>query len=176
MLAQVHFFRRDIPAFRTAAEKAMSLNPRDTDTLAMMGLMLVHIAEFERGANIVRRAMDLNPNHAGWYHFAVIWEHLHKGDYEKALGRINRVNMPGLFWQPLTVASVCGLLGRSTEAAAAVQELRKLDPDFELHVREYIEVWHYSSGLMDRILEGLMKAGVEIANDAGTPLPGPSLG
>jgi hypothetical protein len=138
--------------------------------------MLVHIAEFERGANIVRRAMDLNPNHAGWYHFAVIWEHLHKGDYEKALGRINRVNMPGLFWQPLTVASVCGLLGRSTEAAAAVQELRKLDPDFELHVREYIEVWHYSSGLMDRILEGLMKAGVEIANDAGTPLPGPSLG
>jgi hypothetical protein len=50
MLAQVHFFRRDIPAFRTAAEKAMSLNPRDTDTLAMMGLMLVHIAEFERGA------------------------------------------------------------------------------------------------------------------------------
>jgi len=171
MLAQVHFFRRDIPAFRTAAEKAMSLNPRDTDTLAIMGLMLVHIAEFERGANIVRRAMDLNPNHAGWYHFAVIWEHLHKGDYEKALARINRVNMPGLFWQPLTVASVCGLLGRPTEAAAAVQELRKLDPDFELHVREYIEVWHYSSGLMDRILEGLMKAGVEIANDAGTPLP-----
>jgi hypothetical protein len=69
--------------------------------------------------------------------------------------------MPGLFWQPLTVASICGLLERRVEAAAAVQELRKLDPDFELHVREYIEVWHYSSGLMDRILEGLGKAGVE---------------
>src|ERR1051326_1485751 len=169
ILAQVHFFRRDIAAFRTAAEKAMSLNPRDTDTLAMMGLMLVHIAEFERGANIVRRAMDLNPNHAGWYHFAIIWEHLNKGDYEKALARITRVNMPGLFWQPLTVASICGLLERPVEAAAAVQELRKLDPDFELHVREYIEVWHYSSGLMDRILEGLSKAGVEIAPAAANP-------
>jgi len=161
ILAGVHFFRRDVAAFRTAAEQAMSLNSRDTDTLAMMGLMLVHIAEFERGANIVRRAMDLNPNHAGWYHFAIIWEHLSKGDYEKALARITRVNMPGLFWQPLTVASICGLLERRVEAAAAVQELRKLDPDFELNVREYIEVWHYSSGLVDRILEGLGKAGVE---------------
>jgi TolB-like protein/pimeloyl-ACP methyl ester carboxylesterase/Tfp pilus assembly protein PilF len=169
ILAQVHFFRRDTAAFRTTAEQAMSLNSRDTDTLAMMGLMLVHIAEFERGANIVRRAMDLNPNHAGWFHFALIWEYLNKGDYEKALGQITRVNMPGLFWQPLTVASICGLLERPVEAASAVNELRKLDPDFELHVREYIEVWHYSSGLMDRILEGLGKAGVEIASDALTP-------
>ena len=169
ILAQVHFFRRDTAAFRTTAEQAMSLNSRDTDTVAMMGLMLVHIGEFERGANIVRRAMDLNPNHAGWYHFAIIWEHLNKGDYEKALARITRVNMPGLFWQPLTVASICGLLERPIEAAAAVRELRKLDPDFEQHVREYIEVWHYSSGLMDRILEGLSKAGVEIATDPGPP-------
>jgi len=168
ILAQVHFFRRDTAAFRTTAEQAMVLNSRDTDTLAMMGLMLVHIGEFERGANIVRRAMDLNPNHAGWYHFAIIWEHLNKGDYEKALARITRVNMPGLFWQPLTIASICGLLGRSAEALAAVQDLRKLDPDFEQHVREYIEVWHYSSGLMDRILEGLSKAGVEIAQDPET--------
>ena len=156
ILAGVHFFRRDVAAFRTAAEQAMSLNSRDTDTLAMMGLMLVHIAEFERGANIVRRAMDLNPNHAGWYHFAIIWEHLSKGDYEKALARITRVNMPGLFWQPLTVASICGLLERRVEAAAAVQELRKLDPDFELP-RSRI---HRGLALFerDRILEGLGKA------------------
>ena len=171
LLAQVHFFRRDVAAFRTTAEQAMSLNSRDTDTVAMMGLMLVHIAEFERGANIVRRAMDLNPNHAGWYHFAIIWEHLNKGDYEKALARITRVNMPGLFWQPLTIASICGLLGRSAEASAAVKELRQLDPDFESHVRDYIEVWHYSSGLMDRILEGLSKAGVEIVSESETSGP-----
>ncbi|MGH9776250.1 MAG: protein kinase domain-containing protein [Candidatus Acidiferrales bacterium] len=162
-LAQVHFFRRDVSAFRTAAEHAMALNSRDTDTLAMMGLMLVHIAEFDRGANLVRRAMDLNPHHAGWYHFALIWEYLHKGDYQKALEQVSRVNMPGLFWQPLAEAAICGLLGRQADAAAAVQELRKLDKDFELHGREYIVCWHYSSGLMDRILEGLNKAGLHIA-------------
>jgi non-specific serine/threonine protein kinase len=162
-LAQVHFFRRDTEAFRTAAEQAISLNPRNTDTLAEMGLMLVHIGDFERGAKITRRAMDINPHHAGWYHFSLIWESCNQGDYEKALEHATRVNMPGMFWQPLVVASLCGLLGRRTEAAAAVKELRKLDEDIEVNVRHFIECWHYSSGLMDRILEGLSKAGLQVA-------------
>ncbi|MGH9578578.1 MAG: hypothetical protein ACRD3R_14155, partial [Terriglobales bacterium] len=162
-LAQVHFFRRDTQAFRTAAEQAMALNPRNTDTLAEMGLMLVHIGDFERGAKITRRAMDINPHHAGWYHFSLIWESCNQGDFQKALEHATRVNMPGMFWQPLVVAALCGLLGRRTEAAAAVKELRKLDKDIELHAREYIECWHYSSGLMERIVEGLSKAGIQVA-------------
>jgi len=169
-LAQVHFFRRDTHAFRTAAEQAMALNPRNTDTLAEMGLMLVHIGDFENGAKITRRAMDLNPHHAGWYHFSLIWESCNKGDYEKALEHATRVNMPGMFWQPLVVASLCGLLGRRTEAAAAAKELRKLDKDIEIHARHFIECWHYSSGLMDRILEGLSKAGLQVAeSEAAVP-------
>ena len=170
-LAQVHFFRRDVPAFRTAAETTMALNPRNTDALAEMGLMLVHIGEFERGANITRRAMALNPHHGGWYHFSLIWESCNKGDYEKALEHATRVNMSGMFWQPLVVASLCGLLGRQAEAAAAVRELRKLEKDIESNARHFIECWHYSSGLMDRILEGLSKAGLEVAPEKGTAAP-----
>ncbi len=163
-LAQAHFFRRDTQAFRTAAERAMMLNPRNTDTLAEMGLMLVHIGDFERGATITRRAMDINPHHAGWYHFSLIWESCSTGDYEKALEHATRVNMPGMFWQPLVIACLCGLLGRRTEAAAAVKELRALDEDIEVNARHFIECWHYSSGLMDRILEGLSKAGLKISD------------
>ena len=166
-LAEVHFFRRDTQAFRTAAEQAMTLNPRNTDVLADMGLMLVHIGDFEHGAKITRHAMDINPHHAGWYHFSLIWESCNNGDYEKALEHATRVNMPGLFWQPLVVASLCGLLGRRTEAATAVNELRKLDENIEVNARHFIECWHYSSGLMDRIVEGLRKAGLEIAPEKG---------
>jgi hypothetical protein len=131
-----------------------------------MGLMLVHIGDFEHGAKITRRAMDINPHHAGWYHFSLIWESFHKGDYEKALEHATRVNMPGLFWQPLVVACICGMLGRRTEAAAAVKELRKLDENIEVNARHFIECWHYSSGLMDRIVEGLSKAGLKDSSDS----------
>jgi class 3 adenylate cyclase len=75
--------------------------------------------EFERGTAIVRRAMELNPNHAGWMHFAPLWDHFHRGEYEQALECANRVDVPGLFWPYLAMASACGHLGRRAEAAAA---------------------------------------------------------
>ena len=162
MLAFVHFFRKDIPAFRTTAEQAMEMNPRDTDTLGVVGLLHMYSGNFERGAKLVRRAMDLNPHHADWMHFALMWEHFQKGDYEAALAQVTRMSMPGLYWQPLSVAACCGLLGRKAEAAVAVQELLKLDKDFEQHTHERIDCWLQLSGFEERYLEGLRMAGLRI--------------
>ena len=164
-LAQVHFFRQDLTAFGPAAERAMALNPLNTDALGILGLQIVHTGEFERGTAIVRRAMELNANHAGWMHFAPLWEHFHKGDYEQALECANRVDVPGLFWPFLVMASACGHLGRRAEAEAAVRDLLALDPEFAVHVRSNVGSWHFASGLMDPILEGLRKAGLEISDE-----------
>ena len=161
-LAQTHFFRQDLAAFRPAAERAMALNPLNTDALGIMGLQIVHIGEFDRGTAIVRRAMELNPNHAGWMHFAPLWNHFRKGEYEQALSCANRVDVPGLFWPFLVMASACGHLGRRTEAAAALRDLLALDPEFAAHVRYKVGTWHFASGLMDPILDGLRKAGLPI--------------
>src|SRR5437660_3962126 len=172
--AQTHFFRQDIAAFGPAAERAMALNPLNTDALGILGLQIVHTGEFERGTAIVRRAMELNANHAGWMHFAPLWDHFHKHEYEQALECANRVDVPGLFWPFLVMASACGHLGRRTEAAAAVRDLLSLDPEFAAHARSNVGTWHFASGLMDPILEGLRKAGLSIpeADDSsGSPKP-----
>jgi serine/threonine protein kinase len=161
-LAQVHFFRQDLAAFGPAAERGMALNPLNTDALGILGLQIVHTGEFARGTAIVRRAMELNANHAGWMHFAPLWDHFHKGEYEQALECANRVDVPGLFWPFLVMASACGHLGRRAEAEAAVRDLLALDPEFAAHARSNIGTWHFASGLMDPILEGLRKAGLDI--------------
>jgi TolB-like protein/Flp pilus assembly protein TadD len=168
-LAQAYFFRQDLAAFRPAAEQAMALNPLNTDAVGILGLQIVHTGEFQRGAAIMRRAMALNPNHAGWMHYGPIWEHFERGEYERALEHVMQVNMPSLFWQPLAVAAICGLLGRSSEGAAAVKDLLALDPGFASHARRDIAVWHFASGLGERILEGLGKAGLNIDDEIGTP-------
>ncbi len=173
-LAQTHFFRQDLAAFGPAAERAMALNPLNTDALGIMGLEIVHTGEFERGTAIVRRAMELNPNHAGWMHFAPLWDHFHKGEYEEALECANRVDVPGLFWPFLVMASACGHLGRRTEAAAAVRDLLALDPEFAAHARSNVATWHFASGLMEPILEGLRKAGLSIPENESPALPKPN--
>src|SRR5437868_962068 len=170
-LAQTHFFRQDLAAFGPAAERAMALNPLNTDALGILGLQIVHAGEFERGTAIVRRAIELNANHAGWMHFAPLWDHFHKGEYEQALECANRVDVPGLFWPFLVMASACGHLGRRTEAAAAVRDLLALDPDFAAHARANVGTWHFASGLMDPILEGLRKAGLSIPEDGSSDSP-----
>ena len=150
----------------------MALNPLNTDALGILGLEIVHTGEFERGTAIVRRAMELNPNHAGWMHFAPLWDHFNKGEYEQALERANRVDVPGLFWPFLVMASACGHLGRRGEAAAAVRDLLALDPEFAAHARSNIGTWHFASGLMDPILDGLRKAGLSIPeNDDSSDSP-----
>ena len=161
-LAQTHFFRQDLAAFGPAAERAMALNPLNTDAVGILGLQIVHTGDFERGTAIVRHAMELNANHAGWMHFAPLWDHFHNGEYEEALECANRVDVPGLFWPYLVMASACGHLGRRAEAAAAVRDLLALDPEFAAHARSNVGTWHFASGLMDPILEGLRKAGLEI--------------
>ena len=174
VLAQTHFFRQDLAAFGPAAERAMALNPLNTDALGILGLQIVHTGEFERGTAIVRRAMELNPNHAGWMHFAPLWDHFHKGEYEQALECANRVDVPGLFWPYLVMASACGHLGRRAEAAAAVRDLLALDPEFAAHARSNVGTWHFASGLMEPILEGLRKAGLSIPetdDSSGSPRP-----
>ena len=170
-LAQVHFFRQDLAAFHPAAERAMALNPLNTDAVGILGLQIVHTGQFERGTAIVRRAMELNANHAGWMHFAPLWDHFHKEEYEQALERANRVDVPGLFWPYLVMASACGHLGRRAEAEAAVRDLLALDPEFAAHARSNIASWHFASGLMEPLLEGLRKAGLSIPATGGSFVP-----
>jgi eukaryotic-like serine/threonine-protein kinase len=164
-LTWAQFFRRDVGALPATVERAISLNPRNSHMLAVAGLVLVHTRNFDRGATVARRAMELNPHHAGWFHFSLIWDHYSRGEYDQALEQAKRVNMPGFFWPPLVIASVCGELGRKAEAASAVNELLAIDPEFAVHARRYIEPWHYASGFLEPLLEGLHKAGLEVITD-----------
>jgi serine/threonine protein kinase len=159
-LAMTYFLRRDLDAFPPAAERAMSLNPRNSNTFAYLALLLVFTREFEKGVNLTRRAMELNPHHAGWFRFGLIWDHYSRGEYEKVLEQAKLVNMPGFFWPPLIIASVCGQLGRKSEAAIAVNELLAIDPEFGAHARLYIEPWLYATGFIEPLLDGLGKAGL----------------
>ncbi len=169
VLAQSQFFRRDLKAFRSAADRAMSLNPRDSNSIGILGLLIVLSGEFEAGAEISRRAMDLNPNHAGWYHFGPIWESFHNRDHEKALEHAKQVNMPGMSGQHLAVAAACGHLGRRAEGEAAVADLLAHDPDIASTLRQNLEIWHFASGLVEPLMEGLGKAGLKVAPVDGAP-------
>ena len=110
-LAQSLFFRKELQACRPVAERTITLNPMDGAIRAFMGILLALCGDWERGCAAADAAMTLNPHFPGWYWLAPLFHAHHKGDYRGAVSLAARINIPGYFWVPLTVAAALGRLG-----------------------------------------------------------------
>ena len=165
-LATSLFFQKDYLAFRPAAERALALNRMDSSTAAILGNMIAYAGDWEYGLGIVERAMQLNPHHAGWYHYVAFCDAYRKHDYHSALSIALKVNMPAYHWPHVYLAAVYGQLVEQQRATAALRELHALVPNFGAIAREEFGKW-LDQELTEHLLEGLRKAGLEIAGVTG---------
>ncbi|MGA2859662.1 MAG: protein kinase [Candidatus Sulfotelmatobacter sp.] len=169
-LASVLFFRREKQAFRSAAQRAMELNPMDGFTLAYMGFLLSYSGEWERGCALMEKARNLNPNHPGWYWFPPFFNAYRNGEYREALELALKVNMPGFWRNEFALAVTYGQLGERELAVNAARELLAIRPNFSKIAREELAKW-WQPELVEQLIDGLRKAGVEIAPEKGTSAP-----
>jgi TolB-like protein len=166
LLAAVHFFHRDFTSFRENADRAISLNPRDTTTIAYISIMIAFAGDWERGMALIQRATALNRHHPGWYNNIYVHHYFRTCDYEAALQAAKKINMPEYHWMHLTTASAAGMLGRHDEARSAIDSLRKCAPkflDLEI-VRNELSRWDPDQAEVERFLLGLQKAGLHFGS------------
>ncbi len=159
-LASLYFFQRDLNSLRMAAERTLSLNPLHSTIIAIVGMMLAYAGDWDRGVEMVQRAMDLNPHHPGWLHWVIATNHYRKGEYEQALVQAKRSTLSQLVWAPLTVAVAAGQLGLAADARVALDALRKNHPTLleADAVRELWSRWQWDPGLVDHVIDGFQKA------------------
>ena len=169
-LAIVLFARKEIQAFRTAAEKAIALNPMDGCNIALLGAYIAYAGEWERGCALVEQALQLNPNHPGWYWFAPFFNAYRNRDYCGALKFALKINLPGFHSTHMALAAVYGQLGQRDEAGKAVQELLKLKPNIGMIARPALQMW-FEPEFVEHLIDGLRKAGLEIPDDSANLIP-----
>jgi TolB-like protein/Tfp pilus assembly protein PilF len=165
-LASVLFFRRETQAFRSAAQRAIELNPMDGFTIGYMGFLISYSGDWERGCALMEKARNLNPNHPGWYWFPPFFNAYRKGDYRAALEFALKVNMPGFWRNELALAATYGQLGELELARNAALELLAVRPDFAVVAWEECRKW-WDPELVEQIIDGLRKAGLEIGDKQG---------
>jgi TolB-like protein len=170
-LASTLFFQKDIPAFRSAAERAIELNRMDASVAAFLGNLIAYAGDWERGTAIVESAMQLNPRHPGWYSFVNFNDAYRRRDYRGALGSALKFNQPGNFYTHAVIAEAYGQLGMREEARKALQELLAIRPDFASTAREEFGRWFDDLAFIEHQLDGLRKAGLEIPEEEGTADP-----
>jgi TolB-like protein len=167
-LAKALFFQKNVQAFRAAAERAITLNPMDGATTAYMGILMAFAGDWERGAALTEKGMQLNANHPGW-HLMTAWHDAYRrNDYRKALDLALKLNAPKNPWVQRSLAVTYAQLGRHREASNSLRELLTLVPNYSRVAREMHSRW-LEPDLVDHMMEGLRKAGLEIADDRAMP-------
>jgi TolB-like protein/Flp pilus assembly protein TadD len=175
-LAFVHFLRKEMVPFRATAEKALALNPMDGSIMGILGVLIVHSGELERGCRLAEAAMQLNPAFPGLFRWPAFTKAYSEGRYAEALELAVRINMPNYFYAHAARAATLGQLGQREAAQNELRELLALRPDFATEARREYSKW-YDPELVERTLDGLRKAGLDVpfeetgAAPASAPAP-----
>ena len=159
-LASALFFRREVQAFRSAAQRAVELNPMDGFTVAYMGFLTAYAGDWERGCALAARARSLNPQHPGWFWFPDFFDAYRRLDYPSALEVALKIRMPAFWRSNLALAVAYGQLGDRDLAGRALTQLLALRPGFATEARAELRKW-WDSELTEHLIDGLRKAGLD---------------
>ena len=159
-LASALFFRRELQAFESAAQRAVELNPMDGFTVAYMGFLTAYAGDWERGCALAARARSLNPQHPGWYWFPDFFDAYRRHDYPGALEVALKIHMPAFWRSNLALAVAYGQLGDRDLAGRALRQLLALRPNFATKARAELAKW-WDPELTEHVIDGLRKAGMD---------------
>ena len=162
VIAFISYLHGKRETFIRQMREAVRHNPHNSLVLATAGVHLGAVGEWEEGFALTRRAMKLNPNFPGWFHTLDFLDAYRHERFEEALILAQKFNFPTFFFDPLIRAATLGQLGRKEEALQAWRELLALQPDFPTRSRDLLTRVLFSDELVDMLLEGLKKAGLEM--------------
>lgn len=158
VLAATQYFRRDIPAFREAARRALELNPNDPDARAYFGHLLSMSGNWEEGQRLIAEAMELSPVHPPVWHHSTAMAAMREGDFDRALKEAQLGEMPGFYMSYVHLAAIYGHLGNTAGARDALAKLEALRPAYPEDARADLERRHFQPDLIDILVSGLRRA------------------
>jgi len=167
-MAVTQYFRGDTGAFRVAAERALSLNPLCSYTLACISRLICYSGDWERGLPLAARAIELCLHHPGWYYFTFFLNEFRQRRYPEALAVLRKLHMPDYWVAHVLAAITHARLGNTAAAREAAQRIRQLWPEFEqIFGREHLQKWlHNQPELIEDLIEGVQLAGFSLRAEA----------
>ena len=163
-LGGVHLFARRFDDSLAAFERALLLNPNFSLAQGYYGLVLSYSGRWEEGDLAARRALRLSPRDP----FSAIYCGIDSyaqfvgRNYDEAM-RISRegIRQRGDFVGAHRVfTAAAGMAGQETTAAAALRELRRVQPNISLAwIAKQMPIRH--DGEREHYLEGFRRAGLK---------------
>jgi tetratricopeptide (TPR) repeat protein len=174
MVAEALFLRGEQAEAEAAARAAMTRNPYDPHTMALLGAIYVRMDRPSDGLPLLERALELSPGRPPWYDFFA-----YLAAYRQGLARQARTHFAALAID----SNPLGLLARALEAAkdddtaARDEALRQLAAQVPLFGREpqrFLARKGFAQPVTMRLLDDLGLAGGATPGNKPDALPGKS--
>lgn len=162
ILGYVYLLSDQVDKARQEAEAVLALNPNSLLIMEGIGYLLTLCGDWERGPELSRKAIRLNPFHLPVVHASLWLDAFRRKDFEEAYWQSLEFSPPEIFWQPLMQTVALTFLGRRDEAAAQVGQMLKLKPDFPERGHWLITRYVKFDDLVERIEDGLKMAGLQM--------------
>jgi adenylate cyclase len=160
LLGRVYVLRKQYDLAIVELERAIVLNPNDAASYAHQGVVLIWSSRPDGAILSLETALRFDPNMdmEGLLHLGLAY--YLKGRYADAIRILERGlgRSPDYVYGHIVLAAAYGQTGRLDAAVRETEEVKRLDPFFE--VEDYGRLFRDSTHAA-RVIEGLRKAGLE---------------
>lgn len=160
ILAYLHLLTHQRELFREEVEVALALNPSSPTYAGTIGYLFAIAGEYGRAEALLSQTFESGLRQPTWFHHGLFVVHFARGEYEKACLEAQRCFPPVGFWDAALRAAALGKLGRVEEAGQALEEVRRLKPDFEERTEELLYNTPLPAEVRVELLDGLRQAGL----------------
>ena len=143
-------------------ERAVALNPNDTELLAEFGSRLGQAGDHKRGMALMEQALARNPGHSGYYNGTLAQLAYLDRDFHRAEHLMRQVSLEKFPLYHFVSAIIYAQLGMKPEAAEARDRFLKVRPTFFVQWDREVAKRNYGPEDGALLAEGARKAGFPV--------------
>ncbi|AZO81956.1 MULTISPECIES: adenylate cyclase [unclassified Bosea (in: a-proteobacteria)] len=163
LMMALFFTQQPAEAFEIG-ERAVALNPNDTELLAELGTRVGQIGAWARGTALLEQALARNPAHSDYYHGVLAHHAYMQRDYRRAEAMIRQASLDKFPLYHFVAAIIYAQLDMKPQAAAAKGEFLRLLPKFFEDWEHEMAKRNYRPEDAIHLAEGARKAGFPLPN------------
>ncbi|MBA8840931.1 adenylate cyclase [Ochrobactrum sp. RH2CCR150] len=156
------FFNQQVAEALRIGEKALSINPNDTELLGEFGTRLAMSGQWKRGSEMLDRALALNPGGSGYYQGTRALAAYMLRDKARAVMNIKQADLQKfpLFHAVAAVIYVdAGLIDDARREATVFNQMR---PDFAPNIVAELKARNFTREDSARLIADARKAGLPV--------------
>jgi adenylate cyclase len=160
------FFHGEVEEAERVGDLALAANPQDSELLAEFALRVAMSGDWQRGRELVERALARDPAYSGYCHAVLALIAYMQGDGDRAEAEIRQANLTEFALYHAIAAVIYGERGLAAEARREGALFMELHPTFVANVDSELRKRNVQPKDRARLILGLLKAGVPVPAEA----------